>query len=65
MNYGKEVKLSVEYELDGVTDVKSFILKRRTDKEIEEYFSRSGHPPYPWFQAPYYPFRPPLLRPRK
>ena len=63
--YGKEVTLSVEYELEGITDVKTFWLKRRTDREIEVYFSRNARPPYPWFQAPYYPFRPPLLRPKE
>lgn len=65
LNYGKEVKLSVEYELGGITNVKSFVLKRRTDKEIEEYFSRNGRPPYPWYRTPYYPFRPPLFQPRE
>jgi hypothetical protein len=61
-NYGKELLLNVDYELDGIISTKSFVLKRRTDREIEVYFSRSGTPPYPWYQAPYYPFRPPLAR---
>lgn len=65
LNYGKEVRLSVEYEIDGITTAKSFVLKRRTAEELETYFSRNGRPPYPWYQAPYYPFRPPLLRPRE
>ena len=65
LNYGKEVKLSVEYELDGITTAKSFVLKWRTAEELETYFSRNGRPPYPWYQAPYYPFRSPLLRPRE
>lgn len=65
LNYGKEVRLSVEYEIDGITTAKSFALKRRTAEELETYFSRNGRPPYPWYQAPYYPFRPPLLRPRE
>ena len=65
LNYGKEVRLSVKYEIDGITTAKSFALKRRTAEELETYFSRNGRPPYPWYQAPYYPFRPPLLRPRE
>ena len=64
-NYGKEVTLSVEYEIDGVADVKTLWLKRRTDRENAEYFSRGGRPPYPWYRAPYYPFRPPLLQPKQ
>ncbi len=64
LNYGKAVTLNVEYELDGITNAKSFVLKRRTDREMEAYFSRNGHPPYPWYQAPYYPFRPPLFPPK-
>ena len=61
-NYGKEVEFSVQFELDGIISTKSFMLKRRTDREIEAYFSRSGTPPYPWYQAPYFPFRPPLAQ---
>ena len=64
LNYGKAVTLNVEYELDGIPNAKSFVLKRRTDREMEEYFSRNGRPPYPWYQAPYYPFRPPLFQPK-
>ena len=64
LNYGKAVTLNVEYELDGIANAKSFVLKRRTDREMEEYFSRNGRPPYPWYQAPYYPFRPPLFQPK-
>lgn len=64
LNYGKQIQLNVEYEIDGITTTKSFMLQRRTAEELETYFSRAGRPPYPWYQAPYYPFRPPLLRPR-
>ena len=63
-NYGKELQLNLDYELDGIISTKSFVLKRRTDREMEAYFSRSGTPPYPWYKAPYYPFRPPLTKPR-
>ncbi len=62
LNYGTEVQLDVEYELNGVTNAKTLVLKRRTDREMEQYFSRSGRPPYPWYQAPHYPFRPPLFQ---
>lgn len=61
-NYGKEFELSVQFELDGIVTTKSFLLKRRTDREMEAYFSRGGIPPYPWFQTPYFPFRPPLAQ---
>ena len=64
LNYGTELRLSVEYELEGVPNAKTFVLKRRTDREMEQYFSRSGRPPYPWYNAPHYPFQPPLLKPK-
>ena len=32
LNYGTELRLSVEYELEGVPNAKTFVLKRRTDR---------------------------------
>ncbi len=40
LNYSKEVKLNVEYEIDGITTAKSFVLKRRTAEELETVLIR-------------------------
>ncbi len=54
-NYETEVKLSVQYMLDGVPQSISPILRRRTETEMQ-------HPrkDFPWFQPPYFPFEPPI-----
>ena len=49
-----ELKVEVEYEVDGAAGKKDFLLKRRTEDELARFFGPDGRPPYPWFEAPYY-----------
>jgi hypothetical protein len=61
-NYGESLDLIVQYELaNGTKQTKEILLKRRTVQEIEKYFGAKGKPPYPWFEAPYFPFNPPFV----
>lgn len=48
-NYGTELPLRVEYEVDGTPGRVELKLPRRTTDEIEKYFGESGRPPYPWY----------------
>lgn len=50
-NYATEIKVVVEYEIDGVNGSKQLAAKRRTDKEMAAYFGPQGKPPYPWFST--------------
>jgi len=58
-NYGTEVPLSVQFKLDGVAYSKSLTVKRRT--ETDEVRPAKD---FPWLQAPYFPFDPPLSMPK-
>jgi len=58
-NYGTEVDLSVQFKLDGVVHSTTPKLHRRTETEMQ-----SPTKGFPWFEAPYYPFNPPLALPK-
>lgn len=49
-----ELKIEVEYEIDGAAGKKEFLVKRRTEDELARFFGPDGRPPYPWFEAPYF-----------
>jgi len=48
-NYGTQIRLKVEYEVDGKQAVLEFTANRRTNEELQKYFGPEGIPPYPWF----------------
>lgn len=61
-NYGEKLDLIIQYELaNGTKKTKEVVLTRRTEQEIAKYFGPKGRPPYPWFEAPYFPFNPPFV----
>jgi len=48
-NYGTEIPLKVEYEINGKPAVMELTVVRRTDEEMKKYFGPNGIPPYPWY----------------
>jgi hypothetical protein len=50
-NYGTELPMTVEYELDGKRAIVKLSLVRRTPQQNVLYFGPNGTPPYPWFQG--------------
>ncbi len=59
-DYGHEVPLTITIEVDGLPPkIMKLTVPRLTEQQLEA-FGPKGRPPYPWFQAPYFPFEPPL-----
>jgi hypothetical protein len=48
-NYGLEIPMTVNYQIDGKSYSTSFNLKRRTVDELRIFFGPGGSPPYPWY----------------
>ena len=49
-NYGTEIPIKIEYQLDGKAGQIELTLARRTNDDLKKYFGPGGMPPYPWFQ---------------
>ena len=49
-NYGTEIPVMVEYELDGTRGNLHLTLPRRTYQDLKTYFGPGGKPPYPWYK---------------
>ena len=59
-DYGTEIPLTITIEVDGLgPKTMKLTVPRLTEQQLE-VFGPKGRPPYPWFQAPYFPFEPPL-----
>lgn len=59
-DYGTEIPLTVTVDVDGsAPKTMKLTVPRLTEQQLE-VFRPNGRPPYPWFQAPYFPFEPPL-----
>ncbi|HYF36191.1 MAG TPA: hypothetical protein VD994_12935 [Prosthecobacter sp.] len=50
-NYGTELPMKIDYELDGKLGTVELKLVRRTPEENAVYFGAEGTPPYPWFDG--------------
>jgi hypothetical protein len=50
-NYGTDIPIKVEYELNGKRGTAELKLLRRTFDELKLYFGPRGKPPYPWYQG--------------
>jgi hypothetical protein len=61
-NYGTYIDVVIEFSVNGVKHSRKLTAKRLTEIEMAQYSGRDGHPPYPWFSSPYYPFNPPLTQ---
>jgi hypothetical protein len=59
-DYGTEIPLTVTFQIDGgPQQTLNVTLPRITDPQLKARDS-GERPPYPWFEAPYFPFTPPL-----
>ncbi len=47
-NYGTEIPVEVQYEVNGKVGTLSLTLARRTYTDLKKYFGPNGTPPYPW-----------------
>ena len=45
----KEIELNVVYSINGERKSGTYMLKRRTESELSQYFGENGTPPYPWY----------------
>ncbi|MDI1249925.1 MAG: hypothetical protein PSV13_13760 [Lacunisphaera sp.] len=48
-NYGTQIPLKVDYEINGKPAMMQLTLSRRTAEELEKFFGPNGIPPYPWY----------------
>ncbi|MCH8544877.1 MAG: hypothetical protein LAT61_15045 [Alcanivorax sp.] len=58
-NYGTEAAVSVQFRIDDLPLSTSTTLRRLTHAELQD-----PRKDFPYFQAPYYPFDPPLAMPQ-
>lgn len=50
-NYGTDMHITVQYELNGKRATTELKLARRTEEELARYFGPNGNPPYPWYDG--------------